>query len=82
MVEIDRLYLESGLPYKLNSTVSVRQPTTTRHIGIRKKRRVDLLGIVGRILADPYQNMVWLDDNGSTTKMWTASMCFACNGNI
>lgn len=64
MVEIDRLYLESGLPYKLNSTVSVRHPLLRDILGLGRNGESIYWEYVGRILADPYQNMVWLDDNG------------------
>lgn len=64
MVEIDRLYLESGLPYKLNSIVSVRHPLLRDILELGRNGESIYWEYVGRILSDPYQNMVWLDDNG------------------
>ena len=54
MVEIDRLYLESGLPYKLNSTVSVRHPLLRDILGLGRNGESIYWEYVGRILNSVY----------------------------
>lgn len=59
-----RLFLESGLPFAVTNVISVRHPKVQDILGLGDCSEKIYWEWVAKLLADPYQNMVWLDDNG------------------
>lgn len=63
---IGRTFLFSGLDLSVNQQVRVKHPTVSEVLSINQGFMCEDLywSYVSTVLADPYDNMVWLDDRG------------------